>query len=173
AHINGRAGEPAILPARTGDDIAVYMHSGGTTGLPKIVRMSHRNASYRHWTLQLAYKAVVGEVVFHDSPMFHSGGLMGRCIPPLASGASFLIPSVMGARDKRFIANYWRFVEKYRVTRLSGVPTTLAILTKTPPRREDDLSSLKPYFVTGSTAMPVAVRKRFEQISGVRVLNSY
>jgi fatty-acyl-CoA synthase len=148
------------------------MHSGGTTGLPKIVRMSHRNASYRHWTLQLAYKAVVGEVVFHDSPMFHSGGLMGRCIPPLASGASILIPSVMGARDKRFIANYWRFVEKYRVTRLSGVPTTLAVLTKSPPQGED-LSSLKPYFVTGSTAMPIPIRKRFEQISGVRVLNSY
>jgi len=140
--------------------------------LPKIVQISHRNASYRHWTLQLAYKAVVGEVVFHDSPMFHSGGLMGRCIPPLASGASILIPSVVGARDKRFIANYWRFVEKYRVTRLAGVPTTLAVLTKSPPQGED-LSSLKPYFITGSTAMPVPIRRRFEQISGVRVLNSY
>ena len=172
AHINGRSGEPVTLPTRTGDDIAVYMHSGGTTGLPKIVRMSHRNASYRHWASQLAYRAVVGEVAFHDSPMFHSGGLMGRCIPPLASGASFVIPSVMGARDKRFIANYWRFVEKYRVTRLSGVPTTLAVLTKSPPQG-DDLSSLKPYFVTGSTAMPIPIRKRFEQISGVRVLNSY
>jgi fatty-acyl-CoA synthase len=104
--------------------------------------------------------------------MFHSGGLMGRCIPPLASGASFVIPSVMGARDKRFVANYWRFVEKYRVTRLSGVPTTLAVLTKSPPQG-DDLSSLKPYFVTGSSAMPIPIRRRFEQISGVRVLNSY
>ncbi|HEV7407173.1 MAG TPA: acyl-CoA synthetase [Bradyrhizobium sp.] len=172
AHINGRSGEPVTLPTRTGDDIAVYMHSGGTTGLPKIVRMSHRNASYRHWASQLAYRAVVGEVAFHDSPMFHSGGLMGRCIPPLASGASFVIPSVMGARDKRFIANYWRFVEKYQVTRLSGVPTTLAVLTKSPPQG-DDLSSLKPYFVTGSSAMPIPIRRRFEQISGVRVLNSY
>ncbi len=157
---------------RAGHDIAIYLHSGGTTGLPKIVRISHRNASYRHWTLQLAYKAVVGEVIFHDTPMFHSGGLMGRCIPPLASGASVLIPSVMGARDKRYIANYWKFVEKYRVTRLSGVPTTLAALAKSPPQG-DDLSSLKPYFITGSTAMPTPIRRRFEQISGVRVLNSY
>src|SRR3981189_2472876 len=172
AHINGRSGEPVTLPTRTGDDIAVYMHSGGTTGLPKNVRMAHRNASYRHWASHLAYRAVVGEVAFHDSPMFHSGGLMGRCIPPLASGASFVIPSVMGARDKRFIANYWRFVEKYRVPRLSGVPTTLAVLTKSPPQG-DDLSSLKPYFVTGSSAMPIPIRRRFEQISGVRVLNSY
>jgi len=172
AHINGRTGEPETFRTRTGDDIAIYLHSGGTTGLPKIVRISHRNASYRHWSLQVAYKLVVGEVIFHDTPMFHSGGLMGRCIPRLASGASMLIPSVMGARDKCFIADYWRFVEKYRVTRLSGVPTTLAVLTKSPPQGED-LSSLKPYFGTGSTAMPVAIRKRFEQISGVRVLNTY
>jgi fatty-acyl-CoA synthase len=170
-HIAGHT-ELVNLPAHAADDVAVYMHSGGTTGLPKIVRISNRNASYRHWTLQLAYKAALGEVLFHDSPMFHSGGLLGRCIPPLASGASMLIPSVMGARDKRFLRNYWRFVEKYRVSRLSGVPTTLAVLTKSPPLGEA-LSSLEPCFITGSTAMPIAIRKRFEEISGVRVLNSY
>jgi fatty-acyl-CoA synthase len=156
----------------TGNDIAAYIHSGGTTGLPKIVKVSHANLSYRHWALQVASKAVLGEVVLHDTPMFHIGGLAGRCLPPLASGASVLIPSVMGARDKRYIANYWRFVEKYRVTRLSGVPTTLATLAKSAPRGED-LSSLKPYFITGSTAMPVAIREQFERVSGVRVLNSY
>jgi fatty-acyl-CoA synthase len=164
--------EVETLPARPGDDIAVYLHSGGTTGLPKIIKLTHRNASYRHWTLQLAYKATVGEVILHDAPMFHSGGLMGRCIPPLASGASMLIPSVMGARDKSYLSNYWKFVEKYRVSRLSGVPTTLAVLNKTPPQGEN-LSSLKPYFITGSTAIPIPVRNRFEEISGVRVLNSY
>jgi fatty-acyl-CoA synthase len=171
-HIARHAGGLVNLPARGADDVAIYMHSGGTTGLPKIVKISNRNASYRHWTLQLAYKAAIGEVLFHDSPLFHSGGLLGRCIPPLASGASMLIPSVMGARDKRFLGNYWRFVEKYRVSRLSGVPTTLAVLTKSPPQGED-LSSLEPRFITGSTALPIAIRKRFEEISGVRILNSY
>jgi fatty-acyl-CoA synthase len=155
-----------------GEDIGAYVHSGGTTGFPKIVKLSHRNMSYRHWTLQLASRLVMGEIILHDSPMFHVGGLVGRCLPPLASGASVLIPSIMGARDKRYIANYWKFVEKYRVTRLSGVPTTLAVLAKSRPRHVD-LSSLKPYFITGSTALPVSVRNAFEQVSGVHVLNSY
>jgi fatty-acyl-CoA synthase len=159
-------------PARDGDEIGAYVHSGGTTGLPKIVKLSHRNMSYRHWTLQLANRLEIGEIVLHDTPMFHVGGLVGRCLPPLASGASILIPSIMGARDRRYMGNYWRFVEKYRVTRLSGVPTTLAVLAKTAPEGID-LSSLKPYFMTGSTAMPVAVRQEFERVSGVRVLNSY
>jgi fatty-acyl-CoA synthase len=167
-----RLDRQAIPDTITGDDIGAYVHSGGTTGLPKIVKLSHRNMSYRHWTLQLASKYVLGEVVLHDSPMFHVGGLMGRCLPPLASGASVLIPSVMGARDKRYIGDYWKFVEKYKVTRLSGVPTTLAVLAKSPPHNVD-LSSLKPYFITGSTALPTSVRQEFERISGVRVLNSY
>jgi fatty-acyl-CoA synthase len=172
AHISVQEDRQGFPDTITGDDIGAYVHSGGTTGLPKIVKISHRNMSYRHWTLQLASKLVLGEVILHDSPMFHVGGLVGRCLPPLACGASVLIPSVMGARDKRYIANYWKFVEKYRVTRLSGVPTTLAVLAKSPPQ-QTDLSSLKPYFITGSTAMPVSVRQEFERISGVRVLNSY
>lgn len=163
---------PVWSDAVTGDDIAAYVHSGGTTGLPKIVKLSHRNMSYRHWTGQLAQRLVFGEVNLHDTPMFHVGGLIGRILPPLASGASVLIPSVLGARDKRYITNYWKFVEKYRLTRLSAVPTTLAVLAKSPPV-DTDLSSLRPNFITGSTSLPVSVQRRFEEVSGVRVLNSY
>jgi fatty-acyl-CoA synthase len=171
-HIADATDRDVPQDAISGDTIGAYVHSGGTTGLPKIVKLSHRNMSYRHWTLQLASRLTVGEIHLHDTPMFHVGGLVGRHLPPLASGGSMLIPSILGARDKRYIANYWRFVEKYRVTRLSGVPTTLAVLAKTAPERID-LSSLKPYFITGSTALPIAVRQAFERVSGVRVLNSY
>jgi fatty-acyl-CoA synthase len=163
---------PYGVEKKSGESIGAYVHSGGTTGVPKIVKLSHFNMSYRHWTLQNASRLCLGEVIIHDTPMFHVGGLVGRCLPPLASGASVLIPSVMGARDKRYIANYWRFVEKYRVTRLSGVPTTLAVLAKSAPDKID-LSSLQPYFITGSTALPLSVRQEFERVSGVRVLNSY
>jgi fatty-acyl-CoA synthase len=159
-------------PARGGGDIAAYVHSGGTTGLPKIVKLSHRNISYRHWTLQLAMQITLGEVMLQDTPMFHVGGLAGRCLPMLASGASLVVPSLMGARDKRYIANYWKFIARFRVTRLSGVPTTFSVLAKSPPQGED-LSSLKRNFVTGSTALPISVRREFERVSGVRILNSY
>ncbi|HMN79657.1 MAG TPA: AMP-binding protein [Burkholderiaceae bacterium] len=158
--------------SRSGDAIAAYLHSGGTTGVPKIVKVSHRNLSYRHWTLQWALRSVPGEVILHDTPMFHSGGLIGRSLSAVASGATVLIPSVHGARDRQYQKNYWRFVERFKVTRLSGVPTSLAVLAKTVPKGVD-LSSLKPYFATGSTALPEAVRKKFAQVSGVRVLNTY
>jgi fatty-acyl-CoA synthase len=157
----------------SGDDIAAYLHSGGTTGAPKIVKLSHRGLSYRQWTMQLGLKLSVGEVAIHDTPMFHAGGLIGRVFSALASGSSMLIPSVMDARDRRYISNYWKFVDRYRVSRLSAVPTTLATLAKNPPQTEDDLSSLKRYFLVGSTALPISVREEFQRVSGVRVLNTY
>jgi len=161
-----------VLGGAAGNDVAAYIHSGGTTGRPKIVQVSHRNMSYRHFTVQLAMQVEVGEVIPQDTPIFHVGGLAGRCLPSLACGASLLIPSIMGARDKRYLANYWRFVERFGVTRLSGVPTMFSVLAKTPTNGED-LSTLKPNFISGSTALPIAVRREFERVSGVRILNSY
>jgi fatty-acyl-CoA synthase len=160
-----------VAPA-SGQDAGAYIHSGGTTGKPKIVRLSHRNMSYRHWQSQLAQQVGMGEVMPHDTPIFHVGGLAGRFLPMLACGVSFVIPSVMGAREKSYMTNYWKFVERFGLTRLSGVPTMFAALTKTPPQGED-LSTLKPFFQTGSTALPIAVRREFERISGCRILNSY
>jgi fatty-acyl-CoA synthase len=156
----------------TSDKIAAYLHSGGTTGLPKIIKISHFSMSYRHWMQAHLLRQEFGETLLHDSPIFHSGGLCGRCLPPLASGATLVVPSAMGARDKNYIRNYWKFIEKYRVTRTSGVPTMLGMLTKSPPTTQD-LSSLKPIGMTGSTAMPVSVRREFERLAGIRILNSY
>lgn len=155
-----------------GDDIAAFVHSGGTTGTPKIIKLSHRGLSYRHWTLQLGLQLEIGEVFVHDTPMFHVGGFIGRVFSALASGASMLIPSVMGARDRQYIANFWKFIERYGVTRVSAVPTTLATLIKKPPTSED-ISSLKRCSVTGSTALPVSVQQGFSAVSGVRMLNTY
>lgn len=163
---------PDPTPPAQGHDVVAYLHSGGTTGVPKIVRLSNRNVAYRHWTTQLAMQIQRGEVVLQDTPVFHVGGFAGRCLPMLASGASLVIPSIMGARDKRYMANYWKFVERFSVTRLSGVPTMFSLLAKSPPQGED-LSSLHSNFMTGSTALPNAVRRAFEDVSGVRILNSY
>jgi fatty-acyl-CoA synthase len=90
----------------------------------------------------------------------------------IADGMQLVIPSPGGARDKRFIENYWRFVEKFRISLLSGVPTTLAQLSKLPTGGAD-LSSLRPYGVTGSTAFPAEVARQLEKVCGVRMLASY
>ena len=75
-------------------------------------------------------------MIFADYPMFHIAGIFGRGYFAIAHGMSIVIPSPLGARDKRFIENYWRFVEKFGITLFSGVPTTLAQLAKNGPHGE-------------------------------------
>ena len=111
-------------------------------------------------------------MIFADYPMFHIAGFFGRGIMAIADGMEIVIPAPGGARDKRFIENYWKFVEKFRITLLSGVPTTLAQLSKQPTGGAD-LSSLRPYGVTGSTAFPAEIARQLEKICGVRMLASY
>jgi fatty-acyl-CoA synthase len=154
------------------DDIAAYIHSGGTTGSPKLVQLTHRGFCYKFWANTLVMAHTADEIIFSDYPMFHIAGFFGRGIMAIADGMEIVIPSPIGARDKVFIAHYWKFVERYRISILSGVPTTLAQLAKNPPRGED-LSSLRPYGVTGSTAFPAEVARTLEKICGVKMMASY
>ena len=154
------------------DDVGAYVHSGGTTGAPKLVRLLHRGMAYKCWANAVIMAHGPEDVIFADYPMFHVAGFFGRGILALAHGMTILIPHPMGARDKKFISNYWKFVEKYRVSLMSGVPTTLSVLAKNPPNGED-VSSLRKYMCTGSTAMPAEVAREIEHATGVRVLATY
>ena len=154
------------------DDIAAYVHSGGTTGSPKLVRLTHRGFSYKFWANTLVMAHTADDVIFADYPMFHIAGFFGRGIMAIADGMEIVIPAPGGARDKRFIENYWKFVEKFRISLLSGVPTTLAQLSKQSTGGAD-LSSLRPYGVTGSTAFPAEIARQLEKVCGVRMLASY
>jgi fatty-acyl-CoA synthase len=89
-----------------------------------------------------------------------------------ANGARVVIPSRMGARSKRFIANYWKLVERYRISILSGVPTTLSVLVDVPVNGAD-ISSLRPYAPTGSAPLPAEVARKMEERIGVRMIATF
>ena len=154
------------------DDIAAYVHSGGTTASPKLVKLTHRGFCYKCWANNIVMAHTPEDVIFADYPMFHIAGFFGRGVMAIAGAMTIVIASPLGARDKRFISNYWKFVEKFRISVLSGVPTTLSVLAKNPPRGED-LSSLRPIMSTGSTSLPAEVAREITRATGVRVLLTY
>ncbi len=169
-------GEPdthLAFESKTGPDaIAAYIHSGGTTGSPKLVQLTHRGFVYKLWHLRQLLGYGSQETIFADYPFFHSAGYINRAVAPVALGMSVVIPSAMGARDKAFVSNYWRFVERFGVTQLSGVPATLSLLAKNPPRGER-ISTLKPFATTGSQPLPASVAEAIERQTGVRMLLTY
>jgi fatty-acyl-CoA synthase len=154
------------------EDTAIYCATGGTTGLPKLAKLSHRGIAYKchayHWVLGHG----PGQVWIGGNPLFHSGGIVNRTCSPLAHGVSIVIVSPHGFRAPNSRRYHWKLLEKYRVTEISAPPTMLAALIDQPTEGAD-LSRLQKFANTGSAGLPVATAQAFEKKFGVSIRPNY
>ncbi len=146
------------------NDVAVILYTGGTTGEPKGAMLTHRNIVAN--TIQFAewYAFEPGkEICVCVIPMSHSGGMSGVMNVPLYSGATLLVmqranPPVVGM-----------VVEKYRATRLFGVPTLCTALLNDKAASSCDFTSLKACR-TGAAPLAVQIKEAFDKLAKKEVL---
>ena len=152
-------------------DIASYFHTGGTTGTPKIAQHTHANEVFMSWDLREFIGLRPGHVFLCGLPLFHVNGAIGTGPGAWCAGATVLLAGVQGYRTPGLIAGFWRLVERYRVNYFSAVPTVYASLLEVPVAGAD-VSSLH-YAICGAAPMPPEVFRRFEQLTGLRILEGY
>ncbi|HMK69936.1 MAG TPA: AMP-binding protein, partial [Xanthobacteraceae bacterium] len=70
----------------SGDQIAAYFHTGGTTGTPKLVRQTHTNEVYQAWVINLLLKSRPGGNLLFGMPLYHVGGALTQTLSTLANG---------------------------------------------------------------------------------------
>ncbi len=153
------------------DDTAFYIHTGGTTRAPKIAQITHRAIAYKCWAVSVMRGQDASQVVYAASPLFHVGGIVLRTINTLSQGQTSIIPGALGFRTKNVLRDYWKLVERFRITDLSGVPTVLGALTSVPINA--DVSSLRPFASTGSSPLPSETALYFEKTLGIRISLDY
>jgi long-chain acyl-CoA synthetase len=147
-----------------GDDLAVLLYTGGTTGSPKGAMLTHRNLVAN--TVQFAewYAFAPGEEVSLCAiPMYHSGGMSGVMNVPLYAGATLIVLPRFGA------AAVARAVGRYRVTRLFGVPTMFIALLNDAEGRRADYGALRACR-TNAAPLPPPVKAAFDALVGREVL---
>ena len=77
----GQPGDKLNFTRKIGpDDLAGYVHSGGTTGSPKLVKLTHRGFSYKCWGNAMINGLTPSDSVFAINPHFHIAGFFGRGI---------------------------------------------------------------------------------------------
>jgi fatty-acyl-CoA synthase len=155
----------------SGDDIAAYFHTGGTTGTPKLVRHTHTNQVYQAWAINLVLKAAPGANLLFGMPLFHVGGSLTQALTMLSNGGCLVVLSPAGWRNPASVKNIWGLVERFKPETLSSVPTVLAAAATVPPGNAD-ISSLR-YAAGGGSAIPVAVGKAIQNKFGLQVLEVY
>jgi fatty-acyl-CoA synthase len=151
-------------------DIASYLHTGGTTGTPKLAARTHANEVSNAWMTRASNVLDQDSVIFAALPLFHTNALLVTVLGPLLKGQHVVWAGPLGYRDVPLFQNYWKIVERYRITAMSGVPTIYAVLAQVPV--DADISSLRLPIV-GAAPLPPAVATAFEARTGVRLCQGY
>jgi fatty-acyl-CoA synthase len=161
----------AFARALTRDSIAAYFHTGGTTGAPKLAQHTHGNQVHSSWSAGLFYELTPDDVGINGFPLFHVAGAFVYGASAFLRGSCTILPTRLGFRSTGFIKNYWRAVEKFRVTTLVAVPTIIATILNA-PRNGADISSVRTLF-TGGTPLPTELAAEFERAMGVPVRSTF
>ncbi|MBP1937056.1 long-chain-fatty-acid--CoA ligase [Paenibacillus sediminis] len=166
--IDNASNSPICEEIDAENDLALLQYTGGTTGTPKGVMLSHLNLIAN--TIQSAkwsYKAVEGKERYLAAlPIFHVFGLTVVLNQAIYHAASLiLIP--------KFEVNMiLETIRKMRPTMFPGAPTMYIALINNPNITNYDLSSINAC-ISGSAALPVEVQDRFEELTKGRLIEGY
>jgi fatty-acyl-CoA synthase len=154
---------------RSDNSVCAYFHTGGTTGLPKIAQHRTHGILYNGWCGQ-AYMFTEEDVLMCPLPLFHVLAAYPVFMSCLMTGAQFVMPTPQGYRGAGVLDNFWKLVERHKVSFVVMVPTAAAALMQRPVNA--DISTLRQA-ISGSAAMPVELFRRFENTTGITILEGY
>ena len=151
-------------------DLAAFVHTGGTTGAPKVAAHTHANQLACGRGIAECNGLAPGEAMLGGLPLFHVNALIVTGIAPMFGGARVVWPGPAGYRDKALYARFWQIVEHYQIAAMSAVPTVYATLAQVPV--DADISTLRVPIV-GAAPLPASVREDFAAHTGRRLLEGY
>lgn len=137
---------------RHGDDLAMILYTGGTTGRAKGVMLSHRALMAYALCLAGAGDAAPGACMLHTAPLFHVGAISGFLACLLGGGRHVFLPAFEAEAVMAAIAGQG-------VTDIFLVPTMLQAILDHPRFGEHDLTSVERIFY-GAAPIPPALMDR-------------
>ena len=168
--VYGAPSEGLPFESPTADDIASYLHTGGTTGTPKLAARTHKNEMSNAWMIACNDKMAGDRTGLAALPLFHTNALIVTVLAPLLRGQHVLWAGPLGYRDLPLYGHFWKIVERYSIAAMSGVPTVYAVLAQVPI--DADISSLE-FPIVGAAPLPPAVAEGWAAHTGSPLLEGY
>jgi acyl-CoA synthetase (AMP-forming)/AMP-acid ligase II len=158
-------GEPAPAPYAAGgpEDVAILLHTSGTTSRPKQVPLLQRNLTASARSIGRHYRLSAEDVSYVAMPLFHIHGLVASTYAALMAGGTVVAPRRLAPR------RFWEHLVEHRVTWLSAGPTTHHMLLE---RAERPPATLR-FTRSCSSALSPELMRRCEEVYGVPMLEAY
>lgn len=150
------------------EDLALLQYTGGTTGFPKGVMLTHENlvsnvVMCAHWM----YKGKKGEErVLGILPFFHVYGMTTVMNLSILQASQMILMPKFDAEDTL------KTIQKKKPTMFPGAPTIYIGLLNHPDIKKYDLSSVEAC-ISGSAPLPVEVQEKFEAVTGGKLVEGY
>lgn len=159
--------QPLDDAVRRDEDLAGIFYTGGTTGFPKGVMLSHGNLVSSGLALRAEGMATPGGTYLHAAPMFHLAD-MGLAMPHWIEGNTH---SVIAAFSPELVLDT---LERDRVTHLLLVPTMIQMLVDHPAMRQPrDLSALHTIIYGASPISEAVLERAMTALPGVSFVQAY
>ena len=164
----GSASEPAQRGPAEPDDIALVLHTSGTTSRPKIVPLKQSNicASARNIRQSLAFTA--DDRGLNIMPLFHIHGLIAGILAPLSAGGQVCCTPGYS------VSKFFGWMREVEPTWYTGVPTMHQDILAKAKDHADEVKANKLRFIRScSSSLPPQVMKAVEEAFGAPVLEAY
>ncbi len=151
------------------DRVACYFHTGGTTGMPKVAQHKYSGLIYNGW---LGHRLLFTEEdnVMCPLPLFHVFACHVILMAAISSGAHVVFPTPQGYRGDGVFDNFWKLIERWKITFIITVPTAISAKMQRPI--DADVSTVKTAF-SGSAPLPLELFRRFEEATNITLVEGY
>ena len=160
-----KAAQPGAAEA---GDIALVLHTSGTTARPKIVPLSQANicASARHIGATLALSPA--DACLNIMPLFHIHGLIAAVLSSLGAGGAVICTPGFDA------LRFFRLLDEERPSWYTAVPTMHQTILTRADRNAEIIARAKLRFIRSSSAsLPGPVMEQLEAVFGCPLVESY
>ena len=161
----GTAAQPGMAQE---DDVALVLHTSGTTARPKIVPLTQGNITASATHIGAALSLAPADVCLNVMPLFHIHGLIAAVLASLRAGGTVVCTPGFDA------LRFFRWMEEERPSWFTAVPTMHQAILSRAERNAEIIKRVPLRFIRSSSAsLPGPVMEQMEATFGCPLVESY
>lgn len=166
--LHGSAGRVADSKPAQGEDVALLLHTSGTTSRPKLVPLSHRNLCASAFNIVRTLNLSPDDCCLSAMPLFHIHGLVAALLSSLAAAARVVCAPNFSA------PRFFEWMAEFRPTWYTAVPTMHQAVLAHAGANADVIAGHSLRFIrSSSAALPAPVMAELEAVFKAPVIEAY